>query len=183
MGLKSFFQKLSGADTTKTGNVFCFVFGADKHFYRRDMEAQGSHLQDNDYRLAHFSSPETTGVLSRVVNGTPRTMGPVSLAYEPIPELWMFPQQNWGPDRTRKAEAGGNGNKPMLFEDDEILDNAWSEAFSLANQRESNQETRNRLLQILLLAVLGVIAMFLLVAVSTGMLDEFVKGAKQFFGG
>lgn len=182
MGLGNFLKKLSGGDA-KTGNAFTFVLGADKHFRRRNLESQGSHIQDNEYRLAHFSSPDANGVLSKVVNGQTRIMGPVCVAYEPITELFWFSNLDWGKDRAAvEAQEGGNGQNPT-YEHDEILDNSWAEGFSLADQRDNNQETRNRLMQILLLAVLLAGGLFLLVAAATGLLGDFIANAGKFFGG
>lgn len=180
MGLGGLLNKISGKDTNKGGNAFCFVFGADKRFYRRNMESQGSHIQDNASRLAYFSSPDTNGILSRQVKGMERTMGPVSVAYEPITELYAFPYHDWAPDRTNQDGQGRNGS---IYEHDEILDNSWAEGFSLAAQKQENAEVRNRLMTILLLAVLGAVAMFLMVAASTGLIGDFIEGAGQFFGG
>lgn len=179
MGLGGFFKKLSGADTNKGGNAFCFVFGPDKRFFRRTMESQGSHLQDNINRLAYFSSPDANGVLSRQSNGMIRTLGPVSVAYEPITELYSFPLLNWAPDRQKRDKENGHHD---MYEEDEILDNSWAEGFALAAQRQDNQELRGKLTQILLLAVLGAVAMFLLVAASTGLLGDFLSGIPKFFG-
>jgi len=181
MGLGGFIKKLSGGGT-KGGNAFCFVFGADKRFYCRYMESQGSHLQDNTNRLAYFSSPDANGVLSRQNNGVTRTLGPVSVAYEPITELYSFPLLGWAPDRNNKAKQGDNGHHD-IYEEDEILNNSWAEGFSLAAQQQEDTEVRNRLMMILLLAVLGAVAMFLLVASSTGLLSNFLSAIPKFFGG
>ena len=181
MGLGQFIKKVSGGGN-KGGNAFCFVFGADKRFYRRNMESQGSHLQDNTNRLAYFSSPDANGVLSRQSNGVTRMLGPVSVAYESITELFSFPFLDWAPDRNKRAEQGDNGHH-NIYEEDEILNNGFSEGFNLAAQRQDNAEVRNRLMMILLLAVLGAVAMFLLVAASTGLLSDFLSGIPKFFGG
>jgi len=173
--------KLSGKDA-KGGNALCIVFGSDKRFVRRMMELQGAHIQDNEHRMAYFSSPNSNGVLSRKKNGVERTQGPVSVAYEPIPELYSFPSLDWATDRNAEDKTSDNGHR-LTYEPDEILDNSWAEGHSLAGQRQDNSETRNRLMQILLLAVLGTVAMFLLVASSTGLLSDFIEGAKGFFGG
>ena len=182
MGLGGFFKKLAGGNTNKDGDAFGFVFGADKHFCRRNMESQGSHVQDNTNRMAYFSSPDSNGVLSRVINGTERMLGPVIVAYEPITELYNFPFLDWAPDRSEQEKQGKNDHQGT-YEPDEILDNSWAEGFSLAAQRQDNAELRNRLLQILLLAVLGAVAMFLMVATSTGLLSDFLSGIPKFFGG
>ena len=179
MGLGSFIKKASGGGD-KGGNAFCFVFGADKRFYRRNMESQGSHLQDNANRLAYFSSPDANGVLSRQMNGMTRTLGPVSVAYEPITELYSFPFLDWAPDRAEQAKQGDNGHHD-IYEEDEILNNSWAEGFSLAAQKQEGTEVRNRLMTILLLAVLGAVAMFLLVAASTGLLNDLLSGIPKFF--
>ena len=178
MGL---WTKISGKGV-KGGNAFCFVFGADKHFYRRNLESQGSHLQDNTTRLAYFSSPNANGVLSRQYNGVTRALGPVSVAYEPITELYSFPLLDWAPDRNKQDGQGDNGHQ-NIYEEDEILNNSWAEGFSLAAQQQENTEVRNRLMFILLLAVLGAVAMFLLVATSSGLLSNFLLGIPKFFGG
>jgi hypothetical protein len=181
MGLGGFIKKTAGGGN-KGGNAFCFVFGADKRFYRRNMESQGSHLQDNTTRLAYFSSPNANGVLARQYNGVTRTLGPVSVAYEPITELYSFPLLDWAPDRNKQDRQGDNGHQ-SIYEEDEILNNSWAEGFSLAAQQQENTEVRNRLMFILLLAVLGAVAMFLLVATSTGLLKDFMSGIPKFFGG
>ncbi len=178
MGLLS---KLSGKGQ-KGGNAFVFVFGSDKRFVRRTMGLQGTHIQDNNTRMAYFCSPNSNGVLSKNTNGVERTMGPVSIAYEPVPELYSFPLLGWTEDRTKKMRAGGNGDG-ATFEEDEILNNSWAEGFSLAAQKQEDVAVRDRLMQILLLAVLGTVAMFLLVASSTGLLSDFIEGAKGFIGG
>ncbi|MBV6342853.1 hypothetical protein [Candidatus Magnetobacterium casense] len=176
MGL---FSKLSGKEP-KGGDALCFVLGSDKRFFRRMMELQGTHLQDNHNRMAYFASPDSNGVLSKKVRGMERVMGPISVAYEPITELFRFRLLDWPPDRAA-IEAGSNGHHETL-ESDEILDNSWAEGFSLAQSRQEDNEIRNRLMFILLLAVLGTVAMFLLVAASTGQLSGFIEGAGKFFG-
>jgi len=129
-----------------------------------------------------FSSPDSNGVLYRVINGMERTLGPVIVAYEPITELYRFPYLDWAPERSKQADQGENGHHNM-YEPDEILDNSQAEGFSLATQKQDNTELRNRLLQILLLAVLGTVAMFLLVASSTGLLSDLLSGIPKLFGG
>jgi hypothetical protein len=174
MGLGGFFKKLAGDNTNKGATALCFVFGADKRFFRRMMETQGSHLQDNVNRLAYFASPEGIGTLRRQTNGMARMLGPVSMAYEPITELYNFPLLAWTPDRHKQD---GNNHE------DEILDNSWAEGFALAAQKQDKQEWMSKLSTILLLAVLGAVAMFLLVASSTGLLSDFFSGIPKFFGG
>lgn len=178
MGLRGFLARLSGADTNKGANAFCFVFGPDKRFFRRMMETAGSHLQDNTNRLAYFSSSDGIATLRKKANGVTRTMGPVSVAYEPITELYSFPFLNWPADRNKQHKDDSHN----MYEQDEILDNSWAEGFALAHQRQGNEEMRNKLMQILLLAVLGAVAMFLLVASSTGLLSDFFSGIPKFFG-
>lgn len=178
MGL---WAKISGKGA-KGSNAFCFRFGPDKHFCRHNLESQGSHVQDNGDRLAFFASPNSSGILSKVVNGAEHTLGPVIVAFDPITELYSFPLLDWPPDRNKKDKSGGNGHQDML-EDDEILDNGFSEGFGLAAQRQVDTELRSRLLQILLLAVLGTVAMFLLVASSTGQLSGLISGFGKIFGG
>jgi hypothetical protein len=180
MGLGDFLKRVSGGGT-KGGNAFCVVFGGDKHFYCRNLESQGSHLQDNTNRLAYFSSPDANGVLARQQNGVMRTLGPVSVAFEPITELFSFRLMGWLPDRSQKAEQGGNGRYDT-YEEDEILNNSWAEGFSLAAQKQEDMEVRNKLMMILLVAVLGTVAMFMLVAASTGLLNDLVSGFSGFFG-
>jgi len=179
MGLGSFLRRVSGG-SSKGGNAFCFVFGADKRFCCRNMESQGSHLQDNANRLAYFLSPHANGVLSRQYNGVTRTLGPVSVAYEPITELYGFPYLGWLPDRNNQNGHGSDGRYDT-YEEDEILDNSWAEGNSLAAQQQGDTEARNRLMTILLLAVLGATAMFLLVAASTGLLNDLMSGLSGFF--
>jgi hypothetical protein len=180
MGLGGFLKRTSGGGTSG-GNAFCFVFGGDKHFYSRDMESQGSHLQDNTNRLAYFASPDANGVLARQNNGVMRTLGPVSVAFEPITELYSFRLMDWAQDRSKKEKKGDNGRYDT-YEEDEILNNSWAEGFSLAQQRQEDVEVRNKLMMILLLAVLGAVAMFLLVAASTGLLNDLMAGFSGFFG-
>lgn len=182
MGLGGSLNKLSGKDTNKGGDAFCFVFGPDKRFFRRNLESQGSHIRDNANRLAYFSSPASIGTLRRQSNGMTRTLGPVSMAYELITELYDFPNLIWAADRQKKQDKE-NGHHDIYYEEDEILDNSWAEGFALAHQRQDNQELRGKLLHILLLAVLGTVVMFLLVAASTGVLSDFLSGVPKLFGG
>lgn len=181
MGLGGLFKRLAGGDTNKGGNAFCFVFGPDKRHFQRMLESQGSHIQDNTNRLAYFSSPEGIGTLRRKSNGMTRTLGPVSMAYELITELYSFPLLNWAPDR-QKQDQGTDGHHE-LYEKDEILDNGFAEGFALAHQQQSDEEMRKKLVQILLLAVLGAVIMFLLIAISTGLLSNFLSAIPKFFGG
>lgn len=180
MGLRGLFRKISGTDTNKGANAFVYVHGADRRFSNRMMVATGSHLQDNTNRLAYFSSPSGIGTLRTKSNGATKTRGPVSIAYEVITELYSFPGLGWTPDRQKKT-TGDNGQYE-IYEEDEILDTSWAEGFALAAQRKDNEEIRSRLMHILLLAVLGAVTMFLLVAVSTGLLGDFLSGIPKLFG-
>ena len=181
MGLGGFLKKLAGGDTNKGENTFCFIFGPDKRFFRRMLESQGSHIRDNTNRLAYFSSPEGIGILRRQFNGIPRTLGPVSLAHELTTELYSFPLLNWSPDRQKHDK--GDDHHDQYYEEDEILDNSWAEGFALAAQKQDKQEWMSKLSTILLLAVLGAVAMFLLVATSTGLLGDFLSAIPKFVGG
>lgn len=181
MGLGQFLNALSGKDTSKGGNAFCFVFGSDKRFVRRTMTLQGTHIQDDNNRMAYFCSPDSNGVLSRVVNGVERILGPVNVAYEPIPWLYRFPYLDWAKEGTMQHRQGGDGQHEV-YEPDEILDNGFAEGFNLAAQKQENTEVRNRLMMILLLAVLLAGALFLIVASSTGLLSGFAEGFSKFFG-
>jgi len=184
MGLGGLLKKLSGAEP-KGGNAFNFVFAADKRFVRRNMELQGTHEQDNANRMAYFCSPDSNGILSRIVNGVERILGPVNVAFEVIPELYRFPYLDWAPDRVKDVGGDGKGDNGhhAMYELDPILDNGFSDGFNLAAQKQENTELRNRLLQILLLAVLLSGALFLMVAASTGVLSDFISNAGKFFGG
>lgn len=181
MGLGGFFKRIAGGDTNKVTTVFCFVFGADKRFFRRKMESQGSHVEDNINRMAYLSSPDGNGVLSRQANGVNCPLGPVSVVSEAITELYSFPLLNWLPDR-QKRDSGSDGHRD-IYEEDEILDNSWAEGFALAAQKQDKQEWMSKLSTILLLAVLGAVAMFLLVATSTGLLSDLFSAIPKFFGG
>lgn len=179
MGLGGLLKKLSGAEP-KGGDAFCFVFGSDKRFVRRNMELQGSHIQDNTNRLAYFSSSDGIGTLTRRVNGTSRTLGPVSLAYELITELYSFSGLWWINDRVQKKDSD-NGRHDN-YEPDEVLDNGWAEGFALAHQRQNDDEVRNRLAHILLLTVLGAFFMLLVVGASTGLISNLFSGIGKVFG-
>ena len=180
MGLGGLFRKLVGAEQ-KGGDAFCFVFGADKRFVRRNMELQGSHIQDNANRLAYFSSSDAIGTFTRKFNGATRTLGPVSLAYELITELYSFSGFWWINDRLAK-KRGTNGHHDG-YEPDEVLDNGWAAGIALAHQRKDDSETRNKLAHIFLLAVLGAFFMFLVVGASTGLISNLFSGIGKVFGG
>jgi len=179
MGLKGFINRISGGE--KGGNVFCFVFGSDKRFVRRQMTTQGSHFQDDENRLAYFSSSEGVGTFRKKGDTGTKALGPVSIAYELTTELYSFPSLGWIPDRL--ATNGDTNGHHELFEDDEVLDNGWSEAFAVAHQKTNDEETKKRLTQILLLAVLGAFMMFLLIGASTGLLGNLLSGFGKVFGG
>lgn len=179
MGLGGFFRRLSGAEP-KGGDAFCFVFGSDKRFVRRNMELQGSHLQDNPNCLAYFSSSEAIGTLTRKANGISRTRGPVSLACDLATELFSFNSLAWIPDRLNGNDKT-NGHHE-LFERDEVLDNGLAEGFAIAHQKQSDEEIKRRLAQILLLTVLGAFFMFLMVGASTGLISNLFSGIGKIFG-
>ena len=180
MGLKGFLTRISGGDN-KGGNAFCFVFGPDRRFFRRNFEAQGSHFQDNNNRLAYFSSPDGVGTFRKKNDSGTKALGPVSIASELTTELYSFRNLNWIPDRLRRKDDT-NGHH-AAFEQDEVLDNGWAEGFALAHQMQGDEETRNKLMQILLLAVLAAGALFMMVAASTGLLSNLFSGIGKAFGG
>lgn len=171
--------KLSGKEQ-KGGNAFVFVFGSDKRFVRRNMELQGSHVQDNVHRLAHFSSSDAIGTFMRRTNGVTRTLGPVSLAHELATELYSFRSLKWLPDRLKDNDEGDGHHE--LFERDEVLDNGIAEGFAIAHQKQGDDEARNRLIHILLLTMLGAFFMFLAVGASTGLISNLFSGIGKVFG-
>lgn len=179
MGLGGLFRKLSGTEP-KGGDAFCFVFGSDKRFVRRNMELQGSHLQDNPNCLAYFSSSEGIGTFTRRVNGTARTLGPVSLVCDLVTELYSFHELAWIPDRLNGNDKT-NGHHE-IFERDEVLDIGLAEGLAMAHRTQSDEETRKRLSQILLLTVLGAFFMFLVVGASTGLISNLFSGISKVFG-
>jgi len=144
------------------------------------MELQGSHIQDNANCLAYFTSSEGIGTFTRKVNGTTRTLGPVSLACDLITELYSFTRLGWISDRLKNNDET-NGHHE-LFERDEVLDNGIAEGFAIAHQKQSDEETRRRLAQILLLTVLGAFFIFLVVGASTGLISNLFSGIGKVFG-
>lgn len=155
MGL---FGKIKNAITGKTedyGTALVYVFGEDKRYTRRNMVSTGVYFQDEQNRLAFDSFPASIGVLSRVNNGRTRTMGPVSIAYEPTTKMFNFPVLTWS-DQEHK--------------DDVILDTAFAEGCSRAIQNEDRQQLFERLTQILLWAVLGVMLLAFIIAAQSGLL-------------
>ena len=178
MGLGGLLRKLSGAEP-KGGDAFCFVFGSDKRFVRRNMELKGSHLQDDTNCLAYFSSSEGIGTFTRKVNGATRTMGPVSLVCDLVTELYSFHELSWIPDRLDSNDKT-NGHHDY-FERDEVLDIGLAEGLSKAHQTQSDEESRKRLSQVLLLTVLGAFFMFLVVGASTGLISNLFSGIGKLF--
>ncbi|MCK4714686.1 MAG: hypothetical protein KAT35_03865 [Candidatus Aenigmarchaeota archaeon] len=168
MGLGTFFNRLSGRDTVKGTNALCFVFGEDKRFSRRTMESTGVYFQDNDNRLAYDSFPSAIGVLTRKTNGNVRTLGPVSIAYEPTSHMYSFPTLNWAQEEHKE---------------DVILDTAFAEGCARAVQREEGQEWMNRLTTVLLLAVMGAVLLVLLMAAQSGLLQGMFDKLPQLIPG
>lgn len=167
MGLKGFINKLSGRDESKGTNALCFVFGEDKRFSRREMESTGVYFQDNNNRLAYDSFPSAMGVLQRIANGNTRTLGPISLAYEPTSHMYSFPILNWSQEE-HKEEV--------------ILDTAFAEGCARAVQREDRQDWMNRLTTILLIAVMGAVLLLLLIAAQSGILEGVFAKIPELFG-
>lgn len=184
MGVKGWLNKISGGDN-KSGNAFFVVFGADRRFFRRYLESQGSHCQDNNNRLAYFSSSDAVGTLRKTVNGATKALHPVSLAFELATELYSFSGGHWIPDRLGGQKQGGTGTNGHheLFERDPVLDNGLAEGFALAHQKRTDEQTRQKLMQILLVAVLAAGTLTFLVAASTGQLGNLFSGFGKVFGG
>jgi len=154
MGLIS---KLRGNDGIKSADAMLYVFGEDKRYSRRNMESTGVYFQDNNNRLGYNSFPSAIGVLLRKINGRARTLGPISIAYEPTSKLYSFPNLDWSAEEHKE---------------DVILDNAFAEGCARAVQRDERQEWMNRLMTIFLLAVMGGIILILLIAGQSGILGD-----------
>ena len=167
MGLKGFFNKLRGNDTSNTINALLYVFGEDKSFTRRTMESTGVFFQDRVNRLSYDSTPNAIGIYTRQINGISRTRGPVSLAYEPTSHLFNFPELDWSREEHKE---------------DVILDTAFAEGIGRAVQREDKQQWMNKLTTILLLAVMGAVILLLLIAAQSGILSNLVDKLPKFFG-
>lgn len=166
MGLKGFFNKLSGNDDGKGISALCFVFGEDKRFARRNMESTGIFFQDNANRLSYDSFPSAIGVLTRTANSNSRTLGPISLAYEPTSQMFSFPTLAWSEEKHKE---------------DVILDTAFAEGCSRAVQREDAQDWMNRLTTILLVAVMGAVLLLLLIAAQSGILQGVFARIPELF--
>jgi hypothetical protein len=167
MGLKGTFNRLRGNDTGNTINALLYVFGEDKRFTRRTMESTGVYFQDKTNRLSYDSSPNAIGNYIRKLNGTSRTLGPVSLAYEPTSHLFSFPHLDWSKEEHKE---------------DVILDTAFAEGIGRAVQREDKQQWMSKLMTILLLAVMGAVLLLLLIAAQSGILNNLADKLPKFFG-
>lgn len=166
MGLKSLINRFSGNDVVKGTNALCYVFGEDKRYSRRNMESTGVYYQDKTNRLGYDSFPTAIGILERKANGKSRTLGPISIAYEPTSHMFSFPMLDWSSEEHK---------------DDVILDTAFAEGCSRAVQREDRKEWMDRLMTIFLLAVAGGVILLLLIAIQSGVLGDFFTGLKGFF--
>jgi hypothetical protein len=159
-------NRLRGNDTVNTISALLYVFGEDKRFTRRTMESTGVFFQDTTNRLSYDSSPNAIGVYSRRINGTARTLGPVSIAYEPTSKLLSFPTLDWSEQKHKE---------------DVILDTAFAEGISRAVQREDRQQWMGKLTTILLLAVMGAVLLLLLMAAQSGILGSLFASLPGFF--
>jgi len=157
MGLKRMVNTLSGNDAGKAINALLYVFGEDKRYSKRNMESTGVYFQDNHNRLGYDSFPTGIGVLTRKANGRSRTLGPISIAYEPTSKLYSFSALDWSTEEHKE---------------DVILDTAFAEGCARAIQREDRQEWMNRLMTIFLLAVMGGIILILLIAAQSGIFGD-----------
>lgn len=166
MGLKGFFNKFSGNDDAKGTNALCFVFGEDKRFARRNMESTGIFFQDNNNRLAYDSFPSAIGVFTRTANSNTRTLGPISLVYEPTSHMFSFPTLRWSQEEHKE---------------DIILDTAFAEGCARAVQREDRQDWMNKLTTILLVAVMGAVLLLLLIAAQSGILEGVFAKLPELF--
>jgi len=174
MGLGGFFKKLSGGNPGKEGDAMMFAFGRDQHFCRRTVEAGGSHFQDNDRLLAYYSSRGCIGEHMRKANRRARSLGPVSIAYEPITALWNFPMLDW--NAKMPVEQGKT-------ESDMVLDTGFAEGFAMAAQKQDRAAWMKQLTTVLLLAVLGASLLFLMIGMQTGAISNFLAGIPAFIGG
>lgn len=159
-------NRLRGNATGNTINALLYVFGEDKRFTRKTMESTGVFFQDITNRLSYDSSPNAIGIYTRTINGAARTLGPVSIAYEPTSKLLSFPTLDWSVEKHKE---------------DVILDTAFAEGISRAVQREDRQQWMGKLTTILLLAVTGVVLLLLLTAAQSGILGNVLSSLPGFF--
>jgi hypothetical protein len=169
MGLRNLFNRLSGNESNNNIDALCIVFGEDKRFSRRTMESTGVYFQDNSNRLAYDSFPSGIGALTRKAHGNTRTLGPISIAYEPSSRMFSFPDLGW--------------NLKEEHKEDVILDTGFAEGCSRAVQRDEREEWMNRLMTIFLLSVMGGVILLLLIAAQSGILQGLFAKLPDFLPG
>lgn len=168
MGLKSWISGSSG----KQGDALFFSFGRDQHFCRKYLEGSGSHYQDDDRLLAHYSAPGCIGEHTQKANGQTRPLKPVGIAYELITGLWNFPTRAWAPKMETKAGKS---------ESDMVLDLGFAEGFADASQKQEKAAWMHQLTTVLLLVCLGVLLIITLIGIQTGVIGNFFAGIGNFF--
>ena len=164
MGIRNW---LTGSSPSKQGDALFFSFGRDQHFCRKYLEGSGSHYQDDERLLAHYSAPGCIAEHTRKSNGQTSPLKPVGIAYELITGLWNFPNRGWQPKMEIKAGKS---------ESDMVLDLGFAEGFAEAGQKQDKAAWMKQLTTILLLVSLGVLLIILLVGIQTGVIGNFLSG-------
>lgn len=169
MGLKSW---ITGSSSSKQGDALFFSFGRDQHFCRKMLEGSGSHYQDDERLLAHYSAPGCIGEHSQKMNGQTKPLRPVGIAYELITGLWNFPSRGWQPKMEMKA---GKSESHM------VLDLGFAEGFSDASQKENKAAWMKQLTTILLLVSVGALLIILLIGIQTGVIGNLFAQLPKLF--
>lgn len=163
---------ITGSNPNKQGDAFFFSFGRDQHYCRKYLGSGGSHYQDDERLLAHYSAPGCIGQHTRKANGKTTPQKPVGIAYELITGLWNFPKRNWEPKITTKDKKS---------EADMVLDLGFAEGFADASQKQDRAAWMKQLTTILLLVCMGVLLIILLVGIQTGVIGNLFSGLTNFF--
>ena len=170
MGLKSW---ITGSSPSKQGDALFFSFGRDQHFCRKYLEGSGSHYQDDERLLAHYSAPGCIGEHSQKMNGQTKPLKPVGIAYELITGLWNFPTRGWAPKLETKAGKS---------ESDMVLDLGFAEGFADASQKQEKAAWMQQLTTVLLLVCLVVLLIITLIGIQSGVIGNFLSGITKLFG-
>ena len=168
MGIRSW---ITGGNPGKGGDAKGYMFGRDQHFRRAYVEAEGSHLQDNERLLAYYTAPGCIGEETQKVSGQARPLGPIFVGYELITGLWNFSTGGWQP----KMET-----KQGKSESDMVLDLGFAEGFAEASQKQDKVAWMKQLTTILLLVALGFLLIILLIGIQTGVIGNFLSDLPKF---
>lgn len=139
--------------------IECLAIGEDKVLMHRKMESTGEYLLDPKNLLAYDSFPECIGNCVKVAKGNKKYLGLTSVLYENMARPFSFKKLDW---------------IDVMHKDEQIKDGALARGQSKAVQRIDLNARFDRMWTLALLAVGGLVALALLLALQMGLFTKIL---------